>query len=273
MSARSVMVPPGAPDQAAGLRRLFARTPQRFVPVVANPNLGNGSALLERLCTAIGELDLHTLLVDASDAGSSRPAAYPLAGVESLSPSLSYLDLRGAFTPSHETALLEADGLLTLAESAPDADIVLVHARADALAGLFSPLPRAGMMPHVLLLCDEQPTAITSAYAGLKLLATKAGMRAHDLLLGAAEDSDRAPLVAERLAQCARHFVGGTQRRWASVDVSMADDRVPDTLRRMVDELLAAAWLADGSLWPDCRANRPSAWPVSPVDDIQAVGF
>lgn len=266
------MTPPSVPDQAAGLRRLFARTPQRFVPVMANPNLNNGIALLERLCSAIDELDLHTLLVDASDAtpGQSNAA---LGGVESLSPSLSYLDLRGAFAPGHQTALLEADGLLTLAESAPDADIVLVHARADALARLFAPLPRAGVTPHVLLLCDEQPTAITSAYAGLKLLATRAGLRAHDLLLGAAEGSNRAPLVAERLAQCAQHFVGGTQRRWASVDASTADDRVPDTLRRLVDELLAAAWLADENLWPDCRVNRASGQRPAHGDRLHALGI
>lgn len=262
MTARSNLSMSSVSDQAAGLRQMFTRSPQRFVPVVANPHLDNGSALLERLCSAIGELDLHTLLVDASDPVPGLPGS-SLGVVESLSPFLSYLDLRSMFASGYHSGLGETQGLLTLSEGAPDADIVLVHARAEILADLFAPLPRVGVMPHVLLLCSEQPEAITSAYAGLKLLATRGGLIAHDLLLGVPEGSPRAPLVAERLAQCARHFVGGTQRRWASVDAGLADDRAPAALRRLVDELLAAAWLADERLWTTGR-HRPVASAYAP---------
>ena len=54
-------------DQAQGLRRLFAHSRVRFVPVVANPHVAFGGLMLERLATGFAERGVHTLVVDASD--------------------------------------------------------------------------------------------------------------------------------------------------------------------------------------------------------------
>ncbi|TNY02638.1 flagellar biosynthesis protein, partial [Escherichia coli] len=48
-------------DQAHGLRRLFAASRTRFVPVVSNPQVLGSGVLLEGLCAAFAELGLHTL--------------------------------------------------------------------------------------------------------------------------------------------------------------------------------------------------------------------
>ena len=42
-------------DQADGLRRLFAHARTCVVPVVSNPHMAFGGAMLERLCSAFAE--------------------------------------------------------------------------------------------------------------------------------------------------------------------------------------------------------------------------
>ena len=85
-------------DQADGLRRLFASRAVRFVPVVSNPFIAHGGVLIERLCSVLEEMDLDTLLVDASERGgpSKELASFDLAeGIELLSTWVSYLAARG----------------------------------------------------------------------------------------------------------------------------------------------------------------------------------
>ena len=83
------------------------------------------------------------------------------------------------------------------------ADVVLVHAGASELAALFA---RRAVRP--LLLADDRPGSVTHAYAALKLLAQRAGLMAHDLLLAAAPHSPRAERIAMQLARCADDFLG-----------------------------------------------------------------
>ena len=67
-------------DQADGLRRLFAASRQRFIPVLSNPHVVNGGALLEGLCAAFAELGLHTLVVD-DHCRTSVPGLYAIGDV------------------------------------------------------------------------------------------------------------------------------------------------------------------------------------------------
>lgn len=251
MSATDHFAPNGPLDQAAGLRQLFARSQTRFVPVVSNPQLAFGGVLLERLCTAIGELNMHTLVVDAGErsAEPTELARFDLSeGLERLSQQVSYLSARGLPLRHVDANGSTASFLNAVADAAPFADVVLVHAPASDLARMFAHRPVGVGAPRAVLLCDERPESMTHAYSALKLLATRCGVMVHDLLLCAAPQSRRAALVAERLARCADDFLSAVQHDWVRIDPAEAASDAPSpALRRLVEELLPAAWLPSQS--------------------------
>lgn len=237
--------PPQPLDQAHGLRRLFARQRVRFLPVVSNPHLAFGGVMLERLCTAVGERGLHTLVVDASERASapSELAMIDLAdAIEPLSPQVSYLAARGLAIRHVDAQGSTAPFLSALADAAPRAGVVIVHAPAGELARLFAHRAADAAQPvRPLLLADDRPASVTHAYASLKLLVQRAGLVVHDLLLGAAPHSPRAERIAMQIATCADDFLGAVLRDWAQIDPAADPAEPPDAaLRRLVREALGA---------------------------------
>jgi hypothetical protein len=211
-------------DQADGLRRMFAHSRARFVPVVSNPHIAFGGVLLERLCTAFAERQANTLVVDAGERASEagEMALVDLGQcIEQLSARVSYLPARGL-----PIRFVDSDGstqglLHALAEAAPQCNVVLVHASAPELCRLFSQRRAASAWseaPCPILLAEDRPGSVTHAYAAMKLLTQRAGLSVFDLLLGAAPNSPRAERIASQLANCADGFFGAVLRDWARVD-------------------------------------------------------
>lgn len=235
-------------DQAAGLRQLFTSHTLRFVPVVSNPHLAFGGVVLERLCSAYAEMGLRTLVVDAGEQARapSELTAFDLAeGVEPLAPQIHYLAARGLALRFVDASGSTAGFLDAVADAAPDTDVVLVHASAAELARLLT--QRVKSLPETprvrpVVLTDDHADAMTHAYAAIKLLAVRAGLRVHDLLVCAPVGSKRAALVAERLARCADDFVAAVQRDWVAVDPATdPKDLTEPALGRLAREQLAAA--------------------------------
>jgi flagellar biosynthesis protein FlhG len=224
-------------DQAHGLRQLFGQTRVRFVPVVANPNMAFGGVMLERLCTAFGELGAHVLVIDASDRAPA-PAELTAVGltgcVEALSHQVSYLAARGLpirYVDAHGST---ANFLHAAADAAPHADVVLVHATETDLCRLFM---RSEARP--LLLADDRPSSVTHAYAAMKLLTQRAGLVVYDLLLCASPASPRAERIAMQLATCADDFLGAVLRDWLQIDPATdAREAPPSALRRWARDAL-----------------------------------
>jgi flagellar biosynthesis protein FlhG len=252
---------PAPLDQADGLRRMFAGTRVRFVPVVSNPHLNVGGVLLERLCSAFGEHGAHTLVLDAAERAqpAGEMALIELAEcLEPLSEHVTYLTARGlplkfadaqGFTSSLLDAVVDAAGAV---------DVVLVHAPASDLCRLFNRrdprhAAREGMRP--LYLSDDRPTSVTHAYAAMKLLTQRAGLMVHDLLLAAAPRSTRVQRIAVQLATCADTFLGAAVRESMQIDPSaQAADPVSPGLRRWAFE-----WLSDGA-GAARAADAPQPW-------------
>lgn len=274
-------------DQADGLRRLFARPRVRFIPVVSNPHMAFGGMLLERLCTAIGEHGLHTLVVDAGEraAPHSELALVDLAdGIETLSAQVSYLAARGLPIRFVDAQGSTSPFLQALTDAAPHADVVLVHASAPELCRLFTrgtDLARAAgdddAMVRPLLLADDRPASVTHAYAALKLLTQRAGIVVHDLVLGAAPQSPRAERIAMQLATCADDFLGAVLHDWVQLDPAAAPTEAPTPqLRRLIHEALrlGSAPRKDQPVYIDrppqrspqtatARASQASAWAMN----------
>ncbi len=226
-------------DQAHGLRQMFAHARTRVIPIVSNPHLAFGGVALERLCTALGELGLHTLVVDADDRAPA-PLEWSMLevadGIEQLAPRMSYLAARGLplrFVDAHGST---AGFLDAVAEAAPHAGVVLVHANAYDLCRLFA---QRAVRP--LLLADDRPNAVTHAYASMKLLASRAALMAYDLLLTASASSPRTERIAAQLSRCADIYLGAVLHDWAQIDPADDSTEVPSVaLRRLVRALLAA---------------------------------
>ncbi|MFG6465595.1 MinD/ParA family ATP-binding protein [Roseateles sp. BYS87W] len=226
-------------DQAHGLRRLFAAPKQRFVPVVCNPRVMGAGVLLEGLCAAFAELNLHTLVVDA---GVHSPQPSELAQVdlsnciERLSPRLSYLAARGLPMRYINANGSAAAFLEAVAEAAPEADVILLHASAAELSRVV-----ALREVRPLLLADTDPASVTEAYAGMKWLTQRAGLMVYSLLMACHPQLRVATRIAQQLNSCADGFLGAVLRDWACLDPRTAHQAVlTPELRHLARELLLA---------------------------------
>lgn len=216
---------PAPLDQADGLRRLFAASAKRFLPLVANPHVAFGGVAIERLTAALALLGHHTLILDAADTAPPAPEAAALdlgLCVETLAPRVSYLPARGLPLRYVNTRGSSARLLEELAIAAPQADVVIVHAEASDLARLFT---RRAARP--MLLAADHPESVKHAYAALKLLAQRCGWLASDLLLVAPPQAARVPHIAATLARCADHFLGAVVAAWSAVDPAAQPSDVP----------------------------------------------
>ena len=253
---------PNAPrDQAHGLRQLFAgqAMPARFLPLVHNPQVPGAGAVMERLCAALAEHGVRTLVVDAADSASP---AQPLATVdlaacvERLSPQVSYLAAGGLpmhFLDSRATlgGFIEA---LRAAAAAPavQAQMVLLHAGALDLRRMF-----VGQAPRPLLLAGNRADSLTHAYTSMKLLSQRLGALAYDLVVAGDVSQRRARRMGERLADCADHFLGAALRQVVAVDPQQpAQAPLTAELRGLVADLMCPPSLG-------LLANPLAALPIS----------
>jgi flagellar biosynthesis protein FlhG len=231
-------------DQAHGLRRLFAHARVRIVPVVSNPHVACAGLMLERLATAFAERGLHVLVVDAAEraAAPGEMALLDLAAcIEPLSSRIAFLAARGLPLKHVDAQGSTAAFLQAVAQASPQSRVVLVHAAAADHCRLFGGSLREpdAAPPCPLLLADDRPSSVTHAYAAMKLLVLRAGLKVHELLLGAAAESPRAERIATQLAVCADNFLDAVLRDWVRLDPATEAAAPPSaSLRRWVGERL-----------------------------------
>lgn len=227
-------------DQAAGLRRMFARAAPCFLPLVANPHLGGfGSVVLERVTTAFAQAGIPVLLLDAA-ATSPEPsdlAVLDLAGcVERLDEHTYYLAGRGlprSFVDSRGSAQRLLGALM---HSVPTAQAIVVHADAADLVRCFHD---GAVRP--LLMCGESVESVKHAYAAGKLLAQRGRLLSFDLLMCAAP-SRHARAASKSLGDCLEGFLGATLMHAAQVDPASDVTEPPAAdLRRLLNEQLQAS--------------------------------
>jgi flagellar biosynthesis protein FlhG len=220
-------------DQADGLRRMFAGTRQRFLPLAANPHVAFSGVVLERLTAALVAQGRRVLVVDAADSSPSHDemALLDLAyAIEVPSPEVGYLAARGLPLNYVDTRGSASGFLDALALAAPQADVILLHAEPQHLARLFMRRPA-----RPLLMGADRPESIKHAYAACKLLAQRCQLMTFDLLLAAEPGGRRLPNIAASLASCADGFLGALLHDWAVIDpASDVGDPVDDDLARLV---------------------------------------
>ena len=225
----------GAPrDQAHGLRQLFAGSEARFVPLVHNAHVPGAGVVMERFCAAFADQGLRTLVVDAADTATSpnELATVDLAScIERLSPQVSYLAARGLPLHFLDSRASLAGFLEALRAVAIQADVVLLHANALDLRRMF-----VGRTPRPVLLAGNRPDSLTHAYTSMKLLSQRLGALGYDLVIAGDVAPRRARKMADRLTECADHFLGAALRQ-----VAVLDPQVPPHTPLPLDLLRLAA--------------------------------
>lgn len=211
---------------------MFAACDVYFVPLVHNPNVVFGGVVMERLCTALAGRGLNTLVVDAAATASAPHELAPVdlaACVEPLSARVSYLAARGL--PMHylDARATTAGFLQAVSDAAPLANVVLLHAGAADLRRMF-----AGRTPRPVLLVGGRPDSLTDAYASMKQLSQRLGALTYDVVITGDVSERRARTIADRLSDCADHFLGAAVGLTAVVDpASGPSTPVDEPLQRL----------------------------------------
>lgn len=239
-------------DQASGLRRLFDGRSTRAVGVVSNPAVAWSGLLIEHLAHTLGAAGLHTLVVDASET-APEPGEWTALdlrwAIDVRCDQFSYLGARGLIR-GHVDANGRAHAFLRrAADSAPWADVLIVHAPATDLMRVFS-----GQDWRPVVLADTTPTGVMQAYRSMKSI-SRCGLSTFDLLMESAAHPVLGPRLAMRLADSASRFLS-----WpvgVSVVVQSPAGADPSELCRLQD--LARAQLAQA---PVCAVHRPASTPA-----------
>lgn len=219
-------------DQASGLRRLFAADRPRVVSLVSNPQVTWSGMLIEHVGRAAVRLGFHPLILDAADT-APQAGEWCLADggglVAHRHVQASYLGSRGLLRRTL-MAGRSGDQLVDAAfAAAPWADVLIVHAPADDLAGLHGPQAWSPLM-----MVDTRVDSLVQAYAALKRLSRR-GLPTWSLMIEASAHPVLGPRLASRLDDSARRFLSWGLHRAIVVHGHADEDH---TASRQLTDLL-----------------------------------
>jgi hypothetical protein len=229
--------------------------------------------LIRQVCAALEQLGLYTLVVDVCDhvrapvreVGERCDAHVDLADrIQVLTDRTASLSARGLPARWTDTSGSTQAFLQAVIDAAPLSQAVVVHGSASELARMFGRGELHLSRPRPIVICDEQPDAMTHAYAALKVLSQRADWLSHDLLVSAAAGSAGIRLVKDRLAQCAALFFGGV--RHDSVDIDPRAVVLPATASASLMAFMEASMNAAAAfVLPEMGRRGPAPVTSSPL--------
>lgn len=228
------------PDQAAGLRSLFARRRPSLLIVTGSD--ANKAAVAAHFAREAAAASRATVLIDGSTGqvaaacGTScrYELAHVLAGDKALSdvvkvltphllllPAARALTRFGSFSADEESRLSQAfaTGIAEAFTSAGtedvQVDLIVVHAEQGEAARAVEAFGRDARV--VMVACD-QPASMRGAYTEMKSLSQDQGIENFEIVVPASGDAPNTGIVFTNLANAARRFLdvelvdGGTVR-------------------------------------------------------------
>jgi flagellar biosynthesis protein FlhG len=240
-------------DQASGLRELARQKRRATVIAITSGKGGVGkSNIAVNLATQLASVGKEVVLLDAdlglanADVLCNIDLPFNLAHVISRKKTLREVMVR---TPGGFRLVGGASGLArmadldeldrgrivdALAELEQEADIILIDTGAGISPNVLS-FTRAA--DHVLIVTTPEPTAITDAYAVIKVISRDGNCRRISLLVNQVTSPIEARLVHDRISRVARQFLGVSVFDGGHV---VLDANVPACVRKRQPFMLAS---------------------------------
>jgi len=234
----------GKSNVAVNLAILLARGGRRVILLDADLGLANADVLLNVRATAnlahvvARQKELRDVLVEVPITAPGEEGG-PTGGGLGL--------IGGASGLAKMADLSDLDRqrlVASLGELERQADVIVIDTGAGISPGVLS-FTRAA--DHVLVVTTPEPTAITDAYAAIKVLVRQPGAspaalnelatKRISLLVNMARSEEDGVQVYERIAQTAKQFLGVSVYDAGHV---LRDDAVPASVRRRMPLVLAA---------------------------------
>lgn len=252
MRTHSSTIPPATwgLDQAAGLRRQCQGQWVRVLGIVSNPAAPWSGVMLELVTDALSSLGHHTLLVDGSET-AGPPNSWARIdlrwAVQQRHAHYAYLAARGFLREQRSLGKPAAQLRSELADAAPQADVVVVHAPAEELCALLQ-----GMPWSPLILADASPKSLAHALVSLQRLGTP-NSGSFDLLLHTLGDPSLAYRKASRMEHTVRQM---TARSLHHVIAVHGDPHQDHASRHALTGLLQQRLEVDGASATACAIHR-----------------
>jgi flagellar biosynthesis protein FlhG len=240
-------------DQATTLRSLAASRPRASVIAITSGKGGVGkSNIAVNLAIRLSAAQKNVVLLDAdlglanADVLCNVDVPFNLAHVIARKKELEevlyqapggFKLIGGASGLARMADLTDFDRqrvISAMGELEESADIILVDTGAGISPNVLS-FTRAA--DHVLVVTTPEPTAITDAYAVIKVVTRDAAERRVSLLVNQVRTPQEGRAVYERIAKVARNFLGITV---LDAGHCVADEQVPMAVRRRVPFVLGA---------------------------------
>lgn len=240
-------------DQATTLRSLAAARPKASVIAITSGKGGVGkSNIAVNLAIKLAAAHKNVVLLDAdlglanADVLCNVDVPFNLAHVIARKKELNEVLFRapggfrlvgGASGLARMADLTDYDRqrvVDAMAELEATADIILVDTGAGISPNVLS-FTRAA--DHVLVITTPEPTAITDAYAVIKVVSRDGGERRVSLLVNQVRTPQEARAVYERIAKVAKNFLGISV---LDAGHCLIDDQVPLAVRRRIPFVLGA---------------------------------
>jgi flagellar biosynthesis protein FlhG len=240
-------------DQAANLRTLAGRNASASVIAVTSGKGGVGkSNIAVNLAIRFAAAGKDVVLLDAdlglanADVLCNIDLPYNLWHVITRNKDLTDVLVRapggfrligGASGLARMADLSSADRqrlVMALGELEQQVDVILIDTGAGISPNVLS-FTRAA--DHVLVVTTPEPTAITDAYAVIKVISREPGQRRISLLVNQARSAGEAEAVYDRIAKVARQFLGVSVLAAGHV---VLDEQVAAAVRRRIPFVIGA---------------------------------
>ena len=266
-------------DQATQLRSLVRQRPRASVIAITSGKGGVGkSNIAVNLAIKFAQAGKDVVLLDAdlglanADVLCNIDLPYNLSQVIARKKELRDVLVRapggfkligGASGLARMADLTDFDRqrlVQALGELEEQTDIILIDTGAGISPNVLS-FTRAA--DHVLVVTTPEPTAITDAYAVIKVISRDSSERRVSLLVNQVRSAAEARVVHERIAKVAKQFLGVSVLEAGYV---MADEQVSLAVRRRTPFVLGAPRCAAGQCITQLAMRLEQGVAATPLD-------
>lgn len=230
---------PSAPDQAAGLRRMFTRRPNQVVAFASGRSSSGLTSLLVQTAVALAGMEQRVLLIDENSGPGSAMATLgvepqgdlwdSLTGrialermIVSVSPNLWAVSAAGSAERLHQDSPVVREKLeMLMTPMRGGSDFILIDSHLSP-QGHLSILSSTAY--HMVVVVSAETTSITDSYALIKRLVKERGREGFQVIITRPKTAEIAQMVFDNLKRTAGAHLGVRLHLLAIVRIPTAEN-------------------------------------------------